>query len=151
MTESASNELPHAAAEPQPQLLTRHRRCRGCRYDLYNLPTTGTCPECGIAYATRGKQKPRKNPRRQHAQLSRMMNRWQSGLGHMPWFWLVTGAAIIACIMFHATRGWWFLAGLATLVSAVRQLDLMIRISDTKEKLQAIDWTPPPDSRPAAE
>lgn len=146
MPRSVSNELPREAAEPQVQVLTRHRRCRGCQYDLYNLPTTGTCPECGVAYSTRGRQKPRKNPRRQHAQLSRMLRRSQQQHMRLPWFWLVAGAAVTACIMFHAGRGWWCLAALSALVAAVRHLTVTFDISDVKEKLQQIDWTPPPPS-----
>jgi hypothetical protein len=106
---------------------------------LYSLPREGSCPECGHSYKPRKDDAKPKNPNRQLAQFRRHLNHRQRELRWAPAYWAFASAAVTACIMFNAGKGWWALTACAVVFAAGNHLNAWIMYHETKRKMEAID------------
>jgi len=129
-----ANEL-----QSQPATIQRARECTKCGYNLYSLPREGSCPECGHLYKSRKHDAVAKNPRRQLAQLNRLLKKRERELHQMPLWWLAAAIAIVACVMFGAGRFWWSATVFLTLLTLARQFTTVFNRRDTKQKIEAVD------------
>lgn len=134
------------AGEPtaEPATIQSTRACTKCGYNLYGLARAGTCPECGQTYKRRKVDAVAKNPRRQLAQLRRILNRHERNIRTMPLWWLAAGLGVTACIVLDAGKRGWTLAVIFTLITAGRQGLARLFRADMQRRIESIDAQRPP-------
>ena len=129
----------------EPASIQSTRACTKCGYNLYGLARAGTCPECGRAYKRRKVDAIAKNPRRQLAQLKRILKQHERRVRTTPLWWLASGMAVTACAVLDATKGWWTLTVIFALITAARHGLVRLFRAEMQRRIEAIDA-----QRPAA-